>query len=1060
MNSSSQLAESEKSMPHPIETVLQPVVLRSSTLEVHFAPHVGGAISHLIPCEAGSNQLRWSPPSQGIGSLTRYVPVGGWQDIPVWQGSGFPGVHWNRAFEIERQETGSGTIVTMSLAVDGVELTRRVSLDPDRAAVTVTTDCVNHTGGSIKEFRLQSHPILTPGGTRNLKAAVLLPASEGVETHVLTVAGVQPKRVGSVQREPTSNWWACSDPDANVTLLIEDPSGCTAVQCLHQDPDLLILHNFTPTGDLPAGETVSLGLTLRYYPLDLTPLVQDLGASRFVPEADMLIGLNLCEREFAPDETPETSVRLSCVDLGQASSAKSGYLRIEDSDGRQVFEKVIRFSADDQSCLATVTVPVSIGKLPLGSYHAVFAVDDYSAEVGSDFSVVNETSRQRHEAGKRRLASRLAELAGRVGGLDADGLVVGLMRQDLATATALLGQSVLDRAERHAGWVEDALEKLSPSAVAPASPWESELSVSKRWLDAIESGIPEIPPVRQTADHYGSCQLGAFNHGWNFSNDACAAYVLSLLYFHPQSRYHGNVAVLCRAICLVDHLCGAFVAGSLPREIARDRNINRFTLGPLGEAIRILLELPLNPERKDFWKDQYRQAADFQIQEYGGAKIPEGGYLNQDVMYLLVMRFAHYLTDDSRYTGEADAILRMIESQLLPDGAFYYKYPHNEVTGYHDINVAYLYRDWQLSGDDRGRDMVARTQPYYPLMVSAGGWVEISTQTWWKHVTGARWPFIGPAVVAGVTGDAHNQYVAKARPIPKQTGVGGIERLIYAAQAARDDLKTEPPPDQYLIYDRNVDGPRGRFGPFSWAGTTAPYRDTLVGALFSEADDDWAYAMHYAGPQVIYSKTNQTNSYRGGAGLTMSPAQYERNVVIRDTHAVLWARYDLYQVEQTLPGNATSDWVAEQLWYFDRERLIGLLSLTPKRPTTAHAVDLSVRFAHYDSERAHPQIELIGQGDGNYRSGPFALRVVEHNMEALKIEETWVCNFDEDLSGKGCFARSTPADGGFHPGQTHRLLVEVRLNGSAPAVIEFSGDSSKGFRLVLPEGEVRVVGCG
>ncbi|MGH6903116.1 MAG: hypothetical protein ACREIR_10290, partial [Geminicoccaceae bacterium] len=45
-------------------------------------------------------------------------------------------------------------------------------------------------------------------------------------------------------------------------------------------------------------------------------------------------------------------------------------------------------------------------------------------------------------------------------------------------------------------------------------------------------------------------------------------------------------------------------------------------------------------------------------------------------------------------------------------------------------------------------------------------------------------------------------------------------------------------PDHYILYDRNVEGPRGRFGRWSFAGTTRDLGDrrgknTYVGAMIA-----------------------------------------------------------------------------------------------------------------------------------------------------------------------------------------------------------------------------------
>lgn len=1006
-------------------------------LEIRCEPSIGGRISHVLPSGTSENLFHWNPPGLDLRQLTRYVPIGGWKEMAVHADCSFPGPHWNLPFEPEEQDG----VLSLTCEAGGLRLTRLVSLVPGKAAMQIVSECENISQETLRECRLQAQPMLRPGGGSPERAVVLIPQAAEVRPMRYAVPGMQPQRVGSHEQAPASNWWACCDNETGQTLLIAD-EGSSAVLNLFHDSSLLIMHNYTGTRDLKPGERLKLKLALHAYSIDLTPYAEHLGASRFVPAADMLLGLALSATEVSPGDALE--LRLQALSLtGEAQPAEATFTLV-DSAGKTIIERSLELRQQD-TCLASATMTIDTGDLPVADYRAVLMVGDESVE--TVLQVVTETRQQRKQRERQELQDRLQDLAKRVADVDGGDWGVALMRQDLAVAGDLQEQGDLAGAAEYATFIDAALEAEVADQVI-ACPAAQEVQIAQPWLASLEASIPDLPEVRREVDYYGSSQLGEFDTAWYFRDDAQLAYLLTLLAFLP-TKFEGRSDVIQRAVLLVDCICRSFADGRFAGPVARDRNSDRFVLVPFGEAIRLLLELPLSPARKSLYRRVFCAAVDYQIEAYGGKEIPQGGYLNQDVMYLLAVRLAHQLTGDARYLKECDYILSMMEAQLLPDGAYYYIYPHNEVAGYHQINLAYLCRDWVLSGEQRSRALVARTVEFYPLMVDHGGWVESSSQTWWKHTAYEHWPCLGPAIVAGVTGDGRNQYLAQQRPPGVPRGMGRLLTL-YTAMVARDDIEPEAPADDWIVLDRNVKGPRGRFGPFTWVGTTAPYRDTFVGVHISEREREDTFSMHYAGPQVFFTETPETNTHRQGVGLAMSPEHYQSDVIVKEDRAVMGVRYHLLQYQQWVTQPIASDWRCDQLWYFDRERLVGLMVLEALRDTSACGVDLSCRFANYwqlseeaDEAQSTP-LDVVDQGE--YACGPLRLRVIAHNLAEELVTACWVCTYVKGSPGRGYYARTWRESGSFKAGERFYLLAELRPSTSNPADIQLL-ESATGFRL-------------
>jgi len=1007
-----------------------PFTLENPVLQVRCDPLCGGRISHFVPTASGQNQFHWDPPQMDPRQLTSFVPIGGWNDMLLSGELRFPGLHWNQPYRFEPLD-GPAPAMRMSCEARGVRAVRTVTVSENKPAVTVVTEYRNISGKPIRAVHIRTQPTLRPGGTRTPETAVLWPAADHVDILTLSDSVRGAGRFAPDQRAAETNWWGCCDPGSGVSLLIEDMDAHSVSRNLVQDTNLLMLENIGRADNLLPDNSRQMAVTLHYYPLDLRPWVGRLGHSHLIPARDWLIGIRIEDTELSLG-TRSLAVRLTGIALAADPPPREGTLRLLDNADKTVREWRIGLRPEADARVTEGAETLDPGVLPLGDYKLAFAPAGGRGAATLPLQVVKETQRQKVTSARRELSGKLDQYEERAASFGADHFAGAMVRHDLDAARCFLRAGKLECTRQLLGFAEKGLNGVAPPAPVE-HPHPGDANVPDAWFRAIEGSVPELPVLSRHPDHYGTFHDDRLTDGWHWRDDAQAAYALAWLYFHSSSRYHGQPEALCRAVLAADELCRNLGDGSLPPDIATDTNINRFTLCPLGEALRILTHLPVAPARKAFWRAQYLAAADHQVREYGGQSIPEGGYLNQDVMYLLVMRFAHELSGDPHYLEQCGYILDMMESQLLPDGAFYYLYPHNEVTHYHEINVTYLFRDWKVSGDVRSRRLVEKSAPYYPLMVDADGWAEFSSQTWWKH-TGVRWPHRGPVVVAGVTGDGRNQYIA-AQSTPTPVEWAAFDRLMYAALAVRDDVRPEPPPDRLLVLDRNVRGPRGRFGTFSWVGTTAPYRDTLIGCMVSEPGKDRAYAMHYAGPQVLFGNRDEANPYLGGVGLAMSPQHYSSDVAIQEERAVLGARYGLFPCEHELDNNRSSDWMCEQLWYLDDERLVGLMRLTAERDTRARAIDLSARFADYDAVRQKALTECRRTAAHTYEAGPLELRVLDHNLDREVIEDTWVCAYTKDTPGKGVHARAAAVNGRVDRGTQFHLLIEVRPGTSAPACI-------------------------
>jgi len=484
-------------------------------------------------------------------------------------------------------------------------------------------------------------------------------------------------------------------------------------------------------------------------------------------------------------------------------------------------------------------------------------------------------------------------------------------------------------------------------------------------------------------------------NAWQFRSMGNDVYVAVWAFCYPDSPYAANPELLIQALRIMqaifqNHRNGDFNPG---REAIHgyDPNINRFCFVPTFEAYLLLrATYPdlLLPSKRAEWETSARVATEFQIETYGPRADndpPHCYYANMDVHYMLMLELAARIFNEPQYHQEAEKFCKLTADVLYPDGAFSYIGFQNECFCYHQINVAHLARYWQLTGSKLAYDTVAKTRPYYPYNVEPGGVPEYYTDPFWKHYWGGASP-IGPEIVAGMTGCPYNRRIAKDE---LRWGKPSHYYAIYAATLYRPDIQDKPLPDNYLIYDRNIEGPRGRFGRWSFAGATRFFgkgcqgKDTFVGAMVVD-EPTRRYPLN-AALQVVTSqyRLQPRKPYEGNCRRWRECrylSQDERNAVtIGKDFAALTTRYRIQNV--AWGGKSTlTDWAGNQQWILTPHRLVGVLEIEPLSDQQAYSIHGRIRFG------IKKKIER--KGDDFFKYGALLCRLHEHNYADVITEKS------------------------------------------------------------------------
>ncbi|MCE5218367.1 hypothetical protein LLH03_15190 [bacterium] len=509
-----------------------------------------------------------------------------------------------------------------------------------------------------------------------------------------------------------------------------------------------------------------------------------------------------------------------------------------------------------------------------------------------------------------------------------------------------------------------------------------------------------------------------------------------------QSPRKGDPTLIANALAVIDYCLANQKEGSWyytrKWEQTSDPNADRFALGPLMDAVWFLRQLPEGKEAWKRWDAPLRQLADFQYEKWW--RYAEHGYTdnvawgssariypNQDVFVLYIMAVAYELWGDPKYQEAAHGTLAALDKALLPDGGFHYIGPETECDTYHTLNLVWIGRYYQLTHDEKARELLAKTVNYYPLSYTAEARPEYYTDCWWKHYWADASPN-GPEIVAGVTGDGQNKYLADRAM--ERKGIGSDDAAVYTGMFYRGDVEARKPADNWLKLDRNIGGPRGAFGTWHFAGTVGGgARDTFVGGMVSDPQRS----------QPLYGAFLAANIEvaLGGSGardrthLFLSGPDDQTSVAVAGDASILAARYSPrkgYINGIFNPQVAPTPWQATQVWLLSRWGLLGLVELEAKEAQTVPYLGGELRFG--------PELALTAEGDG-FRCGDLTARVLEHNFATLETMPARPGYAQQRTANSMLYLRTAGDSYAAKPGEPLRYVAWIAPAG-APTVEDFS----------------------
>lgn len=460
---------------------------------------------------------------------------------------------------------------------------------------------------------------------------------------------------------------------------------------------------------------------------------------------------------------------------------------------------------------------------------------------------------------------------------------------------------------------------------------------------------------------------------------------------HPQSPYRGDYTLLTPTLRRFQKTFESNLAGTLDGDFATSAHAAEMYL-----MFRTVYPDLILPSRKIQWEAAIQFNADV-IDAADGprlrAAVPGTSWVNADVRRMTALRFAYEVLGTQSYRDTATSTLQLISHSLMPDGGFMYDGLQNEVYTYHGENILALARYWQITGEQLAKDLVVGSYWYYPLSVEPNGTAEYSSGSAWKHywnqVSGSEAAY----VVADLASSPENLRVARwTTPTPS----------LFLATFHRPDLTPSASPDNYLTYDRNTLGPRGRFGNFSFVGTASDYandnrgKSTYVGAMvtdFNGTTNGWRLnaALDAAQSRIRFATGPDDNTLQNDVSFPAKivyydTAQDEKNAyTVNSSFAALSTSHRLAKYK-----GGVQNWKGEQQWLFLPDRMVGLVSAEAINDRSAYSMVGSLRFVagrgSWGTSRNVLQVD-----ENTFSYGRLTVDVIDQNYGTIstKLEDTW-----------------------------------------------------------------------
>jgi len=470
-------------------------------------------------------------------------------------------------------------------------------------------------------------------------------------------------------------------------------------------------------------------------------------------------------------------------------------------------------------------------------------------------------------------------------------------------------------------------------------------------------------------------------------------------------------------------------------------------VAPVSEIVLLLTELmptSVDSTRLQEWKDVLETVMQGLIAKYTERLTvgPPGKTLaSADVRVMAATIYSGIVLSTPKYKNLYTSGLQLMEKMLQGDGGINYSDEQNDCFAYHSIFVTTLARLWQVTGDKAAADLISATQWYIPVSTGGRGAAEYYTAPSWKQLWDTATGADAAVVIVGLTGNAYNAgHLKHFAPPPS----------LFLASFYKDEVQEASLPENYLFYDQNIKGPRGRNGDYSFAGTgrttlnSTRGKSTFVGCMVTESADKlpeenngFLINSALAGVSMEVTTSRKVDFNRS----TPPDLVYlvQRETVSTTANSKFGAvsthhRISAYQ-------HTASEWFVSEAWLLTPERMVGLLSIHALSDQLGCSIEGVLKFVSGcgDWGTAKKFVDLTETKESEaeeeaatanskihaFSYGALTARVIDHDFDHLGVSYVNTFNDQANKCGRLVMSSTSPGMRMFSLGTGHFFVCEI-----------------------------------
>ncbi|MEM1109889.1 MAG: hypothetical protein AAGH99_14490 [Planctomycetota bacterium] len=531
------------------------------------------------------------------------------------------------------------------------------------------------------------------------------------------------------------------------------------------------------------------------------------------------------------------------------------------------------------------------------------------------------------------------------------------------------------------------------------------------------------------------------NNSWYYTKQAATLQQLAWAFCHPQSKYHLDpelFPIVMRRLSLNlefwYHKAEANIkVGEKNLGTSNGLDSEQDYKETACALLYMMLTVPdyFLPAEKERWLAGVRRKAEIPMNSHvvqadqflrGAPEVYSSKVFripNKYYNWMVGLALSSLVLDEKEFMDGALTILEMLNRSIYEDGGVPYINYENECPSYHGIHVVGNLWMHRLTGDPRGMENLQKLRRFYPTHVEPSGELEYFTDTFAKHYfSGPGVARTGSSILAQLFSCPQNQRVAEVTG-----GTNSVNTPMFA-EIYRPGLRAARGHDRLIFYDRNIQGPRGRFGDWSFAGTTRVYdpdkklrrgKDTLVGAMICDDPTERKGRPLNAAIAAVNIGVLKPEKERVGRLREFNYYMLSTNERNADIVGPDFASFSTHFIPKGSKNNwnhVLTDYRTNQLFLMLPDRLVGFVSLDARRADLTGEVSGEIRL--YDGRNRHKtevgrRHEIKEASGDSFIFGRMRIQLATHNFERVVAEPTFLTQYGKPDAAESIFLK--------HPGK-------------------------------------------